>query len=73
MTWYRNTETNIRWDIKDEATLKRIKKDPIFEKVKEKKEINLEQYHTGSGWYKLPGMEKSVRKTEAFEILKGGG
>ncbi|QTL96555.1 hypothetical protein GM661_00510 [Iocasia frigidifontis] len=27
-------------------------------------------YHTGGGWYQLPGQDKAVRKDEAIKILK---
>jgi hypothetical protein len=31
----------------------------------------VEQYHTGRGWYEVPGVDKSLRKDEAIEALKG--
>ena len=42
-----------------------------FEQIKEKS-INelLEEYKEGYGWYKLPDVDRKVRKDEAIEILK---
>ncbi|MCF8002134.1 MAG: hypothetical protein K9K76_09780 [Halanaerobiales bacterium] len=40
----------------------------------DKKEIDyteeVKKYHTGGGWYDLPGIEDNKRKEEAIEILK---
>lgn len=37
-----------------------------------KKDIEdiLQEYHTGRGWFKLPGKDNAVRKEEAIKILK---
>ena len=32
---------------------------------------DLSQYHTGGGWYDLPGLDKKVRREEAEEHLRG--
>lgn len=44
------------------------------EKKAAKKEIDFEKevkkYHTGGGWYDLPGIEDNKRKEKAIEILK---
>jgi hypothetical protein len=32
----------------------------------------LEQYHTGSGWYEVPGSDKKLRRDEAQAFLEGG-
>ena len=32
----------------------------------------VEQYHTGSGWYDVPGVEKKLRKDDAIEALRNG-
>ena len=33
-------------------------------------EEKIEEYHTGRGWYDLPGIEKNMRKDEAIAALK---
>jgi hypothetical protein len=43
-------------------------KDELAEAV-EGREAELEQYHVGSGWYEVPGLDKKVRKAEALEYL----
>jgi len=35
-------------------------------------EVDVSDYHTGGGWYAVPGADKKVRKDEAEEILRGG-
>lgn len=30
----------------------------------------IEQYHTGNGWYDVPGVEKALRKDDAMQALK---
>jgi len=32
--------------------------------------IDVSEYHTGGGWYDVPGSDKKVRKDEAEEILR---
>jgi hypothetical protein len=32
-------------------------------------EHDLEQYHTGNGWYEVPGADKKMRREEALEFL----
>lgn len=32
--------------------------------------VDVSQYHTGGGWYDVPGSDKKVRKDEAEEILR---
>lgn len=46
------------------------KKEEVKEQSQEK-EINIEQYHTGHGWYKLTEDGDSMRKDELLEILEG--
>jgi len=31
--------------------------------------VDVEQYHTGQGWYDVPGLEKKVREEEARQHL----
>jgi len=33
-------------------------------------QVDVSEYHTGGGWYDVPGAEKKVRKDEAEEILR---
>jgi len=33
-------------------------------------EVDLEQYHTGSGWYDVPGAEKKLREEDAIAFLQ---
>lgn len=51
---------------KEKVEVKTVKPD--------KKEIDyteeVKKYHTGGGWYDLPGIEDNKRKEEAIEILK---
>lgn len=43
-----------------------------FKKIEEEKNIDklLDKYNEGYGWYKLPNIDRKIRKNEAIEILK---
>ena len=41
-----------------------------YHEIAEKKEVeNVEKYHIGRGWYKLPWIEKNLRKSDAINQL----
>lgn len=33
----------------------------------------VEQFHVGSGWYEIPGLDKKLRRDNAIEYLEGRG
>ena len=46
----------------------------IEEEAEEKEDIQnlLDEFHTGGGWYDIPGIEKNLRKEDAIEALEEG-
>lgn len=56
----------------EEALKPQVQEKPQDEPEAVNEVDDLEQYHSGSGWYEVPGAEKKMRRDEAEAFLAEG-